>query len=254
MAIIGPNDLPVVLKLNSDPMKAYCLAQLGHPAVAVEIEEAQFEIALRVTCDFIAGYFPREQKLALFYTEPLVPTYPMPDDAYWIQEVQWDPVTTRIDDVFGAESFLFNIGNISGVQNILTDYYLLQAYRRSSQQILGTIGHWDVLNEGGDGPGNQLIRLYPTPKGAFPVTVLYYPAITHFRSPQARMLASEMLLAETKVMVGAARRKIAGVPMPDGGSLALDGEALVAEGKEEKAAIIEKAIHLGEPMPIIKAG
>ena len=147
-----------------------------------------------------------------------------------------------------------NIGNISGIQNILTDYYLLQAYRRSSQQILGTIGHWEVINEGGDGPTKQLIRLYPTPKGAFPVTVLYYPTITHFRSPQARLLASEMLLAETKIMVGAARRKIAGIPMPDGGSLALDGEALVGEGKEEKAAIIEKAVHLGEPLPIIKAG
>lgn len=109
MAIVGPRDLPVVLKLNPDPLKAYALAQLGHPAVAVEISESQFEIALRTTGDFICGYFPREQKLAIFYTQPLVSTYPMPDDAYWIQEVQWDPVTTRIDDVFGAESFLFSI-------------------------------------------------------------------------------------------------------------------------------------------------
>lgn len=109
MAIIGPADLPVVLKLHSNPMKSYVLAQLGHPAVAVEISEDQFEIALRTTCDFISGYFPREQKLAVFYTEPLKPTYSMPDDAYWIQEVQWDPVSTRIDDVFGAESFLFSM-------------------------------------------------------------------------------------------------------------------------------------------------
>lgn len=156
---------------------------------------------------------------------------------------------TPIGGIYAA-----NIGNISGIQNILTDYYLLQAYRRSSQQILGTIGHWEVLNEGGDGPTKQLIRLYPTPKGAFPVTVLYYPTITHFRSPQARMLASEMLLAETKIMVGAARRKIAGIPMPDGGSLALDGEAMANEGREEKKEIIERAIHLSEPLPIIKAG
>jgi hypothetical protein len=56
-----------------------------------------------VTGDFIAGYFPREQRLAVFYTQPLVPTYPMPEDAYWIQQVAWDPVTSRIDDVFGAE-------------------------------------------------------------------------------------------------------------------------------------------------------
>ena len=252
MAIVGPKDLPVVLKLNPDPIKAYCLAKLGHPGVDVEVTEAQFEIAFRSACDFIAGYFPREQRLKVFYTQPLQPTYPMPEDAYWIQEVKWDPVSTRIDDVFGAESFLFNIGNISGVQNILTDYHLLQAYRKFSQKILGTEGHWEVINEtSGGGPGDQLIRLYPMPKGAFPVVVLYYPVVTAFRSPQARMLTNEMLLAETKIMVGAARRKITGIPMPDGGSLALDGEALATEGKEEKEALIEKAVHLGEPLPIV---
>jgi len=107
MAIIGPADLPTVLKVASDPLKAYVLAKLGHPHVEVEISDSQLEIILRSTGDFISGYFPREQKLAVFFTQPLVPTYPMPEDAYWIQEVQWDPITTRIDDVFGAESFLF---------------------------------------------------------------------------------------------------------------------------------------------------
>ena len=122
------------------------------------------------------------------------------------------------------------------------------------QEVLGTVGHWEVINETVDGgPGDQLIRLYPTPKGSFPVVVLYYPVVTAFRSPQAKMLAYDMLLAEAKIMVGALRRKIAGIPMPDGGQLALDGEALAAEGKEEREAIIEKAIMLGEPMPILVA-
>ena len=144
-----------------------------------------------------------------------------------------------------------NIGNISGIQNILTDYHLLQSYRKFSQKILGTEGHWDVVGEGDGGPGDQLIRLYPTPKGAFPVVVVYYPVVNHFRSPQAKHVAYDMLLAEAKCMVGQVRRKIAGIPLPDGGSLGLDGEALVAEGTEERNALIEKAIHLGEPLPII---
>jgi hypothetical protein len=252
MAIIGPNDLPVILKVRTDPMKKYVLSELGHPGVDVEITEDQFESVIRVTGDFISTYFPREQKFAFFMTQPLIPTYPMPDDAYWIQEVSWDPVTTRIDDVFGAESFLFNIGNISGIQNILTDYHLLQAYRRFSSKILGTEGHWDVVGEVDGGPGDQLIRLYPTPKGSFPVVVMYMPVVNQFRSPQAKLIANEMLLAEAKCIVGATRRKIAGIPMPDGGSLALDGEALATEGKEEKDKIIEKAIHLGEPLGIAK--
>lgn len=141
-----------------------------------------------------------------------------------------------------------NIGNISGIQNILTDYHLLQAYRRFSQKVLGTEGHWEVLGEVDGGPGDQLIRLYPTPKGAFPVVVLYMPVVNHFRSPNAKLIAHEMLLAEAKIMVGHARRKITGIPMPDGSTLTMDGEALVQEGREEKERLIDKAISLAEPM------
>lgn len=107
MAIIAPADLPSVLKVRSEPMKKYVLSKLGYPVIECEITEDMWETIFRVAGDFIAGYFPREQKLAMFWTSPLQSTYPLPKDAYWIQEVAWDPVTTRIDDVFGAESFLF---------------------------------------------------------------------------------------------------------------------------------------------------
>lgn len=150
-----------------------------------------------------------------------------------------------------------NIGNISGIQNILVDYHLLAAYRKFSQKILGTEGHWEVINEGnssvqGDSLSakDQLIRLYPTPKGAFPVVVLYIPVVTHFRSPQARQLAYDMMLAEARIALGSARRKINGLPTPDGGSLNYDGSDLVGEGEKMKEEIIEKANQLGEPMGI----
>lgn len=257
MAIMGPADLPSILKLRSEPMKKYVLSKLGHPITEVEITEDQWETIWRVAGDFIASYFPREQKLAVFWTSPLQPTYPLPEDAYWVQEVAWDPVTTRIDDVFGAESFLFNIGNISGVQNMLTDYHLLQAYRKFSQKILGTEGHWEVINEGtsyvtGDALSakDQLIRLYPTPKGAFPVVVLYVPVVNHFRSPQARQLCYNMMLAEARIVVGMSRRKIAGMPTPDGGSINYDGSDLVQEGEKAKEQILEEAIKLGEPLGV----
>lgn len=107
MAIIGPNELPAVLRVRSDPMKKYVLSQLGHPNVEVEVTEDQWEVALRTVGDWIAGYFPREQRLGMFYTSPLKSTYPLPRDAYWVQEVAWDPLTTNINDVFGAEAYLF---------------------------------------------------------------------------------------------------------------------------------------------------
>lgn len=148
-----------------------------------------------------------------------------------------------------------NIGNISGIQNILTDYHLLQAYRKFSQKVLGTEGHWEVIGEGnsnveGDtlSAKDQLIRLYPTPKGAFPVVVLYIPIVNHFRSPQARAVCYEMMEAEIKCALGMARRKISGMPTPDGGSINYDGSDLVQEGMQMREEIVEKAIKLGEPM------
>lgn len=146
-----------------------------------------------------------------------------------------------------------NIGNVSGIQGLLTDYHLLQAYRKFSQRILGTEGHWEVINEGGEGPTNQLIRLYPVPKGVFPVIVLYYPIVTHFRSPQARKVCMDMILAEAKGVLGNIRRKMANMPSPTGGNLQTDGDALVQESQKELEEITQKAIHLGEPLGFIVA-
>lgn len=143
-----------------------------------------------------------------------------------------------------------NIGNISGIQNILVDYHLLQAYRKFSQKTLATYGTWEVFGEGDGDATTQKIRLYPTPKGVFPVVVLYYPVVTHFRSPQAKKITCDMALAEAKCMVGMARRKIANMPSPAGGTLATDGDALVTEGNKEKEELTLKAIQLGEPMQI----
>lgn len=251
MAIISPVDLPSILRVPSDPMKSFVLTKLGHPVINVELQENQWEIVLKTTGDFIAGYFPREQRFAWFMTSPLQNTYPMPKDAYWIQEVQWDPVTTNATNIFGAESYLFNVGGTSSIftggTGMLTDIFLLKSYQKFSRRILGTEGHWEVVNEVNGNSAQQMIRLYPTPKGAYPVVVVYYPIVTHFRSPQAKKIAMDMLLAESKCILGAIRRKMTGLPTPDGGTMQYDGEALAQEGKQEVEEIIKNALLLGEP-------
>lgn len=110
MAIIGPSQLPLVFKAESDPLKRIALHELGHPTTLVELTEDNFESAIRRVGDFITEYFPLEEKYAFFMTQPLQTEYPIPEDAYWIRDVYWDPATTRIDDIFGAESFLFSFG------------------------------------------------------------------------------------------------------------------------------------------------
>jgi hypothetical protein len=253
MAILSRQQLPIILKVDSNPLKFHALSQLGHPVVNVELVESQMEQVLRSTGDFIAHYFPLEERFAFFMTQPLQSEYPIPDDAYWIRKVSWDPSTTRIDDIFGAESYLFNIGNISGIQNMLTDYHLLQAYRKFSARILGTEGGWEFKVQRGEvnGKFGGTIKLYPVPKGSFPVVVEYLPSVEEFRSPQAREVTYRAFLAQMKTSLGHARRKLGSIPGPDGGSIQLDGGDLVREGTEEYEKIIELAINLGEPLPII---
>lgn len=130
-----------------------------------------------------------------------------------------------------------NIGNITGIQQILTDYHLLQSYRRFSQRMLGNEGHWEVL-------GDNKLRLYPTPKGSFPVVILYIPAISNWRTPANRMLAMEMIYAESLIMLGNARGKYSGIPSPDGGSMSLDGSDMRAKGYELRDKIIQDAMLL----------
>jgi len=132
-----------------------------------------------------------------------------------------------------------NIGNITGIQQILTDYHLLQSYRRFSQRLLGNEGHWEVL-------GDNKIRLYPTPKGSFPVTVLYIPPISTWRTPANKLLAMDMLLAESMIMLGSARGKFSGIPSPDGGSLSLDGGDLKQKGQELRDKVMQDAILLSD--------
>lgn len=259
MAILSKQQLPVILKVDSNPLKLHALNSLGHPVVLVELIEQQMEEVLRSTGNFIAHYFALEERYAFFMTQPLQAEYPIPEDAYWIRNVSWDPSTTRLDDIFGAESFLFNIGNISGVQNLLVDYHMLQSYRKFSQRILGNEGTWEFKVERGDansinGVGTDYggtIKLFPVPKGSFPVVIQYLPSVDTFRSPQAQEATYRAFLARMKMALGYARRKLSGIPGPDGGTIASDGEALVSEGKEEYEKVLEFAISVGEPLPII---
>jgi len=242
MAILGPAQLPVVLKVDSNPLKFHAISQLGHPVINVELMEPQMEQVLRSTGDWIAQYFPLEERYAFFMTQPLQAEYPLPTEAYWIRKVSWDPAISRIDNIFGAESFLFNIGNISGIQNLLTDYHLLQAYRKFSQRILSNEGQWEFKVEA------NTIRLFPVPKGSFPVVVEYLPSVNEFKSPQAREVTYRAFLAQMKIALGHSRRKFGGIPGPDGSTINFDGSDLVNEGREEYAKAVEDAILLGEPL------
>lgn len=249
MAIIGPGDLSRVSKLGrkaNEQLKFHILSMLGHPVVNVEITEGQIEQIIRSTHDFISMYFPLEEKYSFIYTTPLQSEYPIPSDAYWVSEVIWHPGTSSIQNIFSIEYILFNAANITGYQSLVSDFHMIRDYQKFANRVLGLEGKWEYL------PGNDAsedrFKLYPVPKGAFPVIVRYLPVVTNYKSPQAKEIAYRVMVARAKEMVGMARRKVSSVQGPEGGNLTSDGEALVTEGKAEYEQCVKDAMALGEPL------
>jgi hypothetical protein len=148
-----------------------------------------------------------------------------------------------LDRHLGTIGFAANVGNVTGIQNILTDFHLLQAYRKFSQRILGTEGQWEFK-------GDRKIRLFPTPRGSFPVFVEYIPHVNHLTSPTSREIIKRALVAEAKIMIGNIRSKFGNIPAPDGGNLSLNGEQMRTEGQAEKEKAEEDARKLDEPLGI----
>lgn len=138
-----------------------------------------------------------------------------------------------------------NIGNITGLNQMLTDYHLLQSYRKWSQRVLGTEGRWEVIDQ-------DKIKLFPVPKGSYPVVVRYLPRLSEIKRPSEKQLIIKFAIAQAKIIIGESRRKYKGGLAVAGNTIQLNGEELVNEGREEvKEVISEASIQFGEPPPII---
>jgi hypothetical protein len=169
------------------------------------------------------------------------------DDRWYCTYQSLGGVQAR-QDIFdldvGNITVVRNIGNITGIQNLLLDYVLLSQYRKFSQRVLGTEGQWEFK-------GDNKIRLIPTPRGSYPVVIEYIPIVNRFPNATSKEITKRMLVAEAKIILGNARSKFGNIPAPDGGSLSLNGSELRTEGQAEKAQCITDALLLGEPLPII---
>jgi len=72
VAIIGPADLPKVLKIASENLKQYILLNLGHPNIRVELTEDQLESLIRVVGSFIAQYFARTPLITIYCAQMVI--------------------------------------------------------------------------------------------------------------------------------------------------------------------------------------
>ncbi len=126
----------------------------------------------------------------------------------------------------------------SGFTNILTDYYVTITTEEDINVVLGTQIKWEILND--------RLFIWPEPDN-MNIAIKYRGSLTAEETVNNYWIR-QLTLAEAKIVLGTIRSTFkSGIP---GGAemLQLNGEDLIAQGKEEKMYFLEQLEKNQEPL------
>jgi hypothetical protein len=220
----------------------YVRAKLGEPTLPVELTDEQLMDCLADATFFYNRY--RNFKDELLYVTlsgsphagyeipPVVGGQDNIEEIILQSRYPYSFYAGRSDDIIGnlyVQSIFHKWKSAGLLSDILSDYYLVVSTSEDINIMLGTQIKWEIMN--------GRIFLYPTPPSSLSVGIKYRAAL----SPQEVVTSwwiRRMVLAEAKMVLGNIRSTFkSGIP---GGTelIQLNGEQLIAEGKEEKEQMI----------------
>jgi hypothetical protein len=221
-------------------IKEYVLTMLGAPVLPLELDDQQIENCIDFALQIFEDYAPMEYfQYHTFYTVPGQSVYQMPPDVGFIRQISYKETANYAFsasdlggviplDYMGGGAYGSVAGGINPQQPVwgkMSDWVLYKQYEDMYNRISGQQGGWEFLG------GYNHIKLYPIPYRSYPVAVRYLQ-----RQPDFRMVTQAMqegALAFAKIVLGRIRSRIANPPGP-GGGVQLDGQAILAEGLQEK--------------------
>lgn len=235
-----------------EQIRDYILAALGHPVVRVELGDHQLKLCIdeAVTeLDYHAPQFTKQ--MAAFQTTGgqnlyYVPPYILRNMTYLtfkktLLSIQSQAGTLEFDFFikYFQDNYLFDNFTIG-------DYYLLQSTLETTRRVLSQDGGWDIID-------GQFLQLYPTPAVTDVAIIEYRGLNANTMTPKMRNWLQKYATACAKMILGGIRGKFAVVPGPGGGTQ-LNGQALIAEAQQEKAALKEELMNEVEEPPMFTTG
>ena len=239
-------------KTTFENMRMSILESLGYPLVKVELTETQLNRSIIEAAQEFSRYYGFDYKyeLAIPYDRNKV-TLPDGVDPEHIFDVIFEndsigqgvgggnifqslkvggeilaiPFQTRAFDDLNLSSYIMWLQNLEDIK-----------------KVFGISRHWEILN--------GIIHIYPSSEVYSRVAIMCadIPPLERLdQEPWIRQYA----LAKAKTILGMIRRKFSSLQMP-GGGLALDGNELIAEGKEEMAKLMEEIQFHRRPLPIVQ--
>lgn len=259
---LGPTD-PLNVNLLSprrsrekvrEQIKDYVLMMLGAPAIPIELDSQQLDLAVDEALMIFEEYAPGDYfQYYTFFTTPGQSVYELPADVGVLKSVNYKNTANYAFsasdlggviplEYMGAGAYGSIAGGINPQQPVwgkMGDWVLYKQYESMYNRISSQEGGWEWLG------GYNHIKLFPIPYRSFPVAVHYLQKRPDFREVTQAM--QEGSLAFAQIMLGRIRTRIMNPPGPNGG-IQLDGQLILQEGLQAKKDWEERLItRFGQP-------
>lgn len=228
-----------IVQLDHDDfeyLKMLSLGSLGYPTINVELTDEQFNIIIKNAVQYLNTYAPRLE--TTFYSV----------QTYVGQVVLIDyPYINSILEVIASVDYLIGLGvPIQAIMKIPFSY-AASCYPDYTQNFITNYASYDMakrmfgLNISWELIQPNIVQLLPTP---YMETTFGFVLTTNHKSDLSslddyeKLWLTKFCTARAKNIVGRIRSKYSGVSLPIG-SLDSDGNALIAEAREEETALLE---------------
>lgn len=218
-------------------IKDFVLARLGFPVVRVELTEFQIQTAIDEAVSKLDYHAPDWcSQFCTFSTKSGVSLYELPQavmnnfrGAVYrknLLSIAQSNGTLEFDFFikYFQDNFLFRDFSVG-------DYYITISHLEMLRKILGNDGTITPVN-------GTMLNIAPVPSIAEEVLVEFKALDTNTLHPYFINWIQKYSLAVSKVILGQIRGKYQTLPSPAGGAQ-LNGDALIRQGTEEQAKLVE---------------
>lgn len=234
-----------------EQIREYIYNMLGAPALKLELDEQNLDFCIDQALMIIQNYAGNEYfQWYTFRTRPGVSVYEMPPDVGYIRRISYmeqGQYAFQASDLQGAIpiEYFYPGGAYASIQGGLIDpiqpiwgrmgeWVLYKQYEQMYSRISSALGGWEWVG------GYGTIKLYPVPYRSQTVIVRYLQKLKDW--PEVTQAMQEGALTYAKEILGRIRSKYKNPPGP-GGGIQMDGDALLAEAKEERKQWMEDLIY-----------
>jgi hypothetical protein len=242
-----------------EQIKDYCMLMLGAPVVKLELDMQNLDLAVDQAMKIFEDYAGREHfQYYVFNSVPGQSVYTMPPEVGMIRNVFYREVGNyafQASDLGGSIpiEYFYPGGSYNSIQGGLIDpiqpiwgrmgeWVLYKQYEQMYSRTSSSLGGWEFLG------GYNSIKLYPVPYRVQKVMVHYLQKNKDWG--EVTQAIQEGALTYAKEQLGRIRSKYQSVPGA-GGSVAMDGQQLLQEAREDRQKWFEDLIYKFGDLPYI---